>query len=53
MKPSGESNSHPVSEAFPMHFMVSEGLLLCVQEAATGPYPETDKFRPQSETPFL
>jgi hypothetical protein len=47
MKPSWESNSHWVSQAFLVHFMVSEGWLLCVQEAATGPYPETGhSFKP-------
>jgi hypothetical protein len=33
--------------------METEGLLLCLQETATGPYPEPDASSPHSQIPFI
>jgi hypothetical protein len=33
--------------------MEPDGSLLRSQQAATGPYPETDEYSPQPSNPFL
>jgi hypothetical protein len=41
-----ESNSHSASQGIPPSFMEPEGLLPCLQQPATSPYPEPDASNP-------
>jgi hypothetical protein len=50
---SREAVGRSTSQEFPNVLLEPEGLLLCLQEPDTGPYPEPDESSPYHPIPFI